>query len=75
MLSYCFQGNSLQAGASGALFGLTGVLLVDLLQNWKLIENPMRNLICMIISTIFSFALGMLPGIDNFCHIGLTLTG
>ncbi|CAG8503503.1 13378_t:CDS:1 [Funneliformis mosseae] len=57
-------------GASGSLFGLVGVLFLDLFQNWKLIRNPYCELTKMVIMIIITFAIGLLPAIDNFSHIG-----
>ncbi|KAK9702284.1 hypothetical protein K7432_011333 [Basidiobolus ranarum] len=57
-------------GASGALFGLIGCQLVDLIQHWSLYPNPCGELFKMIILLIINFAIGLLPSIDNFAHIG-----
>ncbi|CAG8493331.1 21208_t:CDS:2 [Cetraspora pellucida] len=62
-------------GASGSLFGIVGVLLVDLLQNWKIIPSPCWELTKLLLIIIFSFLLGLLPSIDNFSHIGGFLMG
>ncbi|CAG8495023.1 414_t:CDS:2 [Ambispora gerdemannii] len=58
-------------GASGSLFGIVGVLLLDLIQNWKLILNPCWELTKMLLLIGISFLIGLLlPGLDNFSHIG-----
>lgn len=57
-------------GASGSLFGVIALDLLDLLFNWKLYATPVKNLLMHIVEIIISFALGLLPGIDNFSHIG-----
>ncbi|KAF9159308.1 hypothetical protein DFQ26_006707 [Actinomortierella ambigua] len=62
-------------GASGALFGLIGCLLLDLLQNWRLVINPCWELTKLVGMILFSFLLGLLPGLDNFAHIGGFLAG
>ncbi|KAF9977005.1 hypothetical protein BGZ73_007311 [Actinomortierella ambigua] len=62
-------------GASGALFGLIGCLLLDLLQNWRLVVNPCWELTKLLGMILFSFLLGLLPGLDNFAHIGGFLAG
>jgi len=65
-----------QVGASGALYGFMGVLFADLFQNWGLIQNPWKNLASMILTTIISLCTGLvLPGVDNFCHIGGGIMG
>jgi len=76
LCSTLFLPAQLQVGASGALFGFTGVLLADLLQNWSLIQNPIRNLLSLIFSSLVSLVLGLvLPGVDNFAHIGGLVMG
>ncbi|ORX80108.1 rhomboid-domain-containing protein [Anaeromyces robustus] len=62
-------------GCSGALYGLLGCLLLDLIQNWKLIVNPWKELIKMLIIIIFSLGIGLLRFIDNFAHFGGFITG
>lgn len=70
ILSSIFLPTQVQVGASGALFGFLGVLLSDLLQNWSLLQTPWRNLISLLITIIISLAIGLLPGVDNFAHVG-----
>jgi membrane associated rhomboid family serine protease len=57
-------------GCSGALFGLIGYMFIDVLINWKFLPHPIRDLMSLLISTIISLVLGLLPGLDNFAHIG-----
>lgn len=57
-------------GASGALFGVIAIDLLDLLLNWQLYSKPVINLLFIILDIVISFVLGLLPGIDNFAHIG-----
>ncbi|KAK9375884.1 rhomboid family-domain-containing protein [Lipomyces chichibuensis] len=57
-------------GASGALFGIIALRILDLLLNWQLYERPKRALMSHLIEIVIAFALGLLPGIDNFAHIG-----
>ncbi|KAI8620561.1 rhomboid family-domain-containing protein [Chytriomyces sp. MP71] len=65
-----YAGLSPSVGCSGALFGLIACLLIDLLQNWRLVKNPGWELAKLIFLIIFSFLLGTLPYLDNFAHIG-----
>ncbi|ORY95152.1 hypothetical protein BCR41DRAFT_315099 [Lobosporangium transversale] len=57
-------------GASGAIFGLIGCLVLDLVQNWKLVVRPCWELSKLSFMILFSFAFGLLPFLDNFAHIG-----
>ncbi len=70
ILSTIFLPQSISCGASSSIFGFVGVLFVDLLQNWKVIRNPVRNLISLTATTIISLLCGLLPFIDNFAHVG-----
>jgi hypothetical protein len=47
-----------------------GVVGVDLIQNWKRIKCPIVQMVVWVISVVISLAFGLLPGIDNFAHIG-----
>jgi membrane associated rhomboid family serine protease len=68
--SAIFVPNQIMVGASGAIFGLVGVVGVDLIQNWKRIKCPLLQMVVWVISVIVSLAFGLLPGIDNFAHLG-----
>ncbi|ODV88468.1 hypothetical protein CANCADRAFT_146631 [Tortispora caseinolytica NRRL Y-17796] len=63
------------SGASGSLFGILAIDLLDLLFNWHLYERPVRLLILHIVEIIICFVLGLLPGLDNFAHIGGFIMG
>jgi membrane associated rhomboid family serine protease len=64
------QNLSASTGCSGALFGLIGYMFIDVLVNWKILPHPVRDLMSLLVSTIISLVLGLLPGLDNFAHIG-----
>ncbi|SGY68592.1 BQ5605_C004g02901 [Microbotryum silenes-dioicae] len=57
-------------GASGAIFGTHAAILVDLLAHWNIEFRPLRKLVWLIIELIVGLALGLVPGVDNFAHIG-----
>ncbi|ORX43342.1 rhomboid-domain-containing protein [Hesseltinella vesiculosa] len=79
--------NSPSMGCSGALFGLIGYMFIDTLAHWKLIDNPGREILKLLVSTIISLILGLLPGckkfltknifvgLDNFAHLGGFVVG
>ncbi|RYP49615.1 hypothetical protein DL768_004736 [Monosporascus sp. mg162] len=62
-------------GASGALFGIIALTLLDLLYSWSERRNPGRELAFLVIQILVCFALGLLPGLDNFAHIGGFIIG
>ena len=62
-------------GASGALFGVIALMLLDLLYTWGKRKSPGKDLAWIIVDIVISFVLGLLPGLDNFSHIGGFLMG
>jgi len=62
-------------GASGSLFGIIALTLLDLLYSWKDRRSPWKDLIFIALDVVISFVLGLLPGLDNFSHIGGFLIG
>jgi len=62
-------------GCSGALYGLIGCLFLDLIQSWKIIVNPWRELVKMLIVIGVSLAVGLCSFIDNSAHVGGLISG
>ena len=62
-------------GASGSLFGVLALTLLDLLYTWKERPSPGTDLAFIALDVVISFVLGLLPGLDNFSHIGGFLMG
>lgn len=67
--------NQSSTGASGSLFGIIAITLLDLLYSWSERRHPGRELLFIIIEILVSLALGLLPGLDNFSHIGGFIVG
>ncbi|KAJ3065618.1 hypothetical protein HDU98_011045 [Podochytrium sp. JEL0797] len=65
-----YSGMSPSVGCSGALFGLIACLLIDLVQNWRLVSSPWWELTKLVFMIVLSFLLGTLPYLDNFAHVG-----
>jgi len=65
------------SGASGALFGIIAVnLLIFLLHRDQSTVRHYGILITVLLFEVIScFVLGLLPGLDNFCHIGGFVSG
>jgi membrane associated rhomboid family serine protease len=71
-----FAGTAIAStGASGSLFGVIALTLLDLLYSWKDRVSPVKDLAFILLDVIISFVLGLLPGLDNFSHIGGFLMG
>ena len=62
-------------GASGSLFGIIALMLLDLLYHWEERKSPWVDLAWICLDVVISFVLGLLPGLDNFSHIGGFLMG
>lgn len=75
LISCIFVPNQVQVGASGALYGLLGVLLSDLIQNWSNLQTPFKNLMSLLFSLTISLGIGLLPVVDNFAHVGGFIPG
>ncbi|GLT35994.1 hypothetical protein SLA2020_104000 [Shorea laevis] len=75
VLSSLFIQNSISVGASGALFGLLGAMLSELITNWTIYTNKAAALFTLLVVVAINLALGIVPHVDNFAHIGGFLTG
>eukprot|EP00033_Pygsuia_biforma_P000771 GCRY01000899.1.p1 GENE.GCRY01000899.1~~GCRY01000899.1.p1 ORF type:complete len:496 (-),score=89.82 GCRY01000899.1:316-1803(-) len=75
LASSIFLPAQVQVGASGSLYGLLGVLFSDLFQNWSILESPWGNLGSMVVTLAISLAMGLMPQVDNFAHVGGFICG
>lgn len=75
VLSCLFIQRSISVGASGALFGLLGAMLSELLTNWSIYTNKAAALVTLIIIIAINLAVGLLPHVDNYAHIGGFMSG
>lgn len=75
LLSSLFLQNRISVGASGALFGLLGAMLSELLTNWSMYERKCGALFTLIVVVVMNLAVGILPHVDNFAHIGGFIVG
>ncbi|XP_075487161.1 RHOMBOID-like protein 2 [Primulina tabacum] len=75
ILSCLFIQRNISVGASGALFGLLGAMLSELLTNWTIYSNKAAALFTLVVIIAINLAVGILPHVDNFAHIGGFLTG
>ncbi|KAM7256408.1 hypothetical protein ACFE04_012149 [Oxalis oulophora] len=58
-------------GASGAIFGLLGSMLSELITNWSIHTNKVVRLLILLFIVIFSLASGIhQQHVDNFAHLG-----
>ncbi|KAL6908002.1 hypothetical protein ACP4OV_002172 [Aristida adscensionis] len=75
LMSALFIRSSISVGASGALFGLIGSMLSELITNWSLYANKVAALLTLVFVIVVNLALGILPRVDNFAHIGGLISG
>eukprot|EP00051_Salpingoeca_urceolata_P003858 m.61175 g.61175 ORF g.61175 m.61175 type:complete len:628 (-) comp13188_c0_seq1:140-2023(-) len=75
IFSAVFSAGVPQVGATGALYGLLAVTVVDLFQSWQLIERPWRRFTVIMLQTLCFLMIGTLPWVDNFSHVGGFLFG
>ncbi|TKY48412.1 RHOMBOID protein 1 [Spatholobus suberectus] len=75
LLSALFIRETISVGASGALFGLLGGMLSELLINWTIYANKFAALLTLIVIIVINLAVGILPHVDNFAHIGGFVSG
>ncbi|KAF6154481.1 hypothetical protein GIB67_028373 [Kingdonia uniflora] len=67
--------NNISVGASGALFGLLGAMLSELLTNWTIYTNKAAAVLTLVFIIAINLAVGLLPRVDNFAHIGGFMSG
>ncbi|KAL9232019.1 hypothetical protein vseg_007169 [Gypsophila vaccaria] len=62
-------------GASGALFGLLGAMLSELITNWSIYANKCSALLSLMVIVALNLAVGLIPGVDSSAHIGGFVSG
>ncbi|XP_022934845.1 RHOMBOID-like protein 1 isoform X1 [Cucurbita moschata] len=75
LLSALFIQSNISVGASGALFGLLGGMLSELITNWTIYSNKVPALLTLLVIIAINLAVGILPHVDNFAHIGGFISG
>ncbi|KAE8680452.1 RHOMBOID-like 1 isoform 2 [Hibiscus syriacus] len=74
LMSSLFIQSRISVGASGALFGLLGSMLSELITNWTIYANK-APLLTLVLVIVINLAVGVLPHVDNFAHIGGFISG
>ncbi|TKY74332.1 RHOMBOID protein 8 [Spatholobus suberectus] len=75
LVASLFLQNTPAVGASGALYGLLGTLLSELVWNWKFHSNKISAIASLVFVFVCNFFLGFLPYVDNFSSIGGFISG
>lgn len=66
----CLYYHELSSGASGAIFGLIGGLLSEIITNWTIYENKCSAFLPLIIALVINISVVVSPQADNYAHIG-----
>ncbi|CAL1544072.1 unnamed protein product [Lymnaea stagnalis] len=69
LASCTFIPYQVEAGPSGAQFGVAACLLVEVLQSYQMYKHPSLAILKLIGPLFFFFILGLLPWLDNWAHI------
>ncbi|KAL2339852.1 hypothetical protein Fmac_007792 [Flemingia macrophylla] len=75
LVASLFLQNIPAVGASGALYGLLGTLLSEIVWNWKFHSNKISAIATLVFVFVCNFVLGFLPYVDNFSSIGGFISG
>lgn len=70
VISGIFAPRTVSMGADPAVYGLVGVLLVELFQAWQVVEKRWWQLTRLILLVGVSLLIGTLPYVDNWSHLG-----
>lgn len=68
LMGVALSPHSVSVGASGAIFGLFGAMVGEVLQNWGLYRRPCCALVQLLMCVIVQLLLGTMPMVDNFSH-------
>ncbi|CAA6666416.1 unnamed protein product [Spirodela intermedia] len=67
--------SKISVGASGALFGLLGAMLSELITNWTIYANKFAALLTLLVIIAINLAVGIIPHVDSSAHIGGFVSG
>lgn len=75
LFSLLFIENRVSVGSSGALFGLIGAVVAEIIPNWSKHEGKSPTFMTLGVVAVLLFIIGLFPHIDNFSHGGGFLFG
>ena len=70
VISALFLPDYVTVGAGGAVFGLFGACVADVVQNWSVTRRKHWVIIQLLIVIGVQLLVGLMPLVDNFCNIG-----
>lgn len=75
LMSGLFDPYVVSVGSNPAVFGLLGVVLVELIQTWKVVPSAGWKLFRIVLVIIAAIVIGSLPFIDNMAQTGGLIFG
>jgi len=78
LVSSIFLPSSITVGASGAVFALFGAFWAEFIQNitqYPSCYEMLKSFSWLLISTAVNLAIGLMPMVDNFAHVGGFIAG
>ncbi|KAL9261615.1 Inactive RHOMBOID-like protein, partial [Drosera capensis] len=75
LIGVLFVRSSPEACSSGALFGLVGSMLSELIRNWNTYNKKILALVALCFISTINFIVGLLPHVDNFASLGGFISG
>lgn len=75
LASATFSPRTISVGTSGGIFSLIGVCLADVSSNWNMfrLDSKFPHMGCLLLISfelVLNLSIGLMPYIDNFCHLG-----
>ncbi|XP_078431336.1 RHOMBOID-like protein 1 isoform X2 [Wolffia australiana] len=75
LLSCLSMESEISVGASGALFGLLGAMLSELITNWSIYANKFVALLTLLVIVAINLSVGIIPHVDSSAHVGGFVSG
>jgi hypothetical protein len=75
VFSSYFAPYQLSLGSSGPQFALVAAHIVEFLQNWQMLDNPLKHVWDLTALGGLAFIFGLLPYVDNWANLGGFLFG
>ncbi|TPX45592.1 hypothetical protein SeMB42_g03950 [Synchytrium endobioticum] len=69
------QLTAVSVGSSGALMGLHGANIADILMNWKEMRQVRGRMLYWVVNSLLVLLLSLMPYVDNLVHVGGFITG